>query len=529
MWLLTIEDHEGTTTSHELSGDRCTLGRAPDSDVLLAQYNVSRRHARLECVSEQWFFFDEGSDNGSYVNGRRVFGPTPMNEGDVAQLGEYVVRLMRDYGVSEPPPPRPAAPARLRGLAGLLAGSEYTFRRSDLVTIGSGEDCALRLEHEGVAPLHALVRALPGGRYEIVDKVGEGSLFVNGRPVVGEQVLEGGDSINVAGVALLRYLEPSQVPDPRFDQCLSANAPVPSPAGPDSEGTMPRALLVASFDGPWSSGAVSGPSSAPGSAPSSLPGAGLLVTPATGSSVLNRVPDVGGEWDVTGLFRTVMGADGLPVVTGGGDGGGEGEGAPEGERESLLPARRFVSAGPMTPPVPRPLPASYLRLRQTTTPSRGIEGKGRGQAAAAVRRALEQADEGLAELQRWQPGARSLLPPDDDGRGPADGAPDDRRLPPSSRPTNDMRRTSAVMLAGGDIRRSLSMPAAARRTSLSMPADARRGSLSMPADVRRTSLSMPADARRAALSTPTETRRTSLAMPADARRTSLSMPADARR
>ncbi|MCU0686722.1 MAG: FHA domain-containing protein, partial [Polyangiaceae bacterium] len=485
MWLLTIEDHEGLTTSHELSGDRCTFGRAPDSDVLLAQYNVSRRHARLECVSEQWFFFDEGSDNGSYVNGRRVFGPTPFNEGDMAQLGEYVVRLSRDYGSTELPAPRPAAPARLRGLAGLLAGSEYTFRRSDLVTIGSGEDCALRLEHEGVGALHAIVRALPGGRYEIVDKVGEGSLFVNGRPVVGEQVLEGGDSINVAGVALLRYLEPSQVPDPRFDQCLSANAPVPSPSGPDSEGTMPRAMAVSLPEGPWGGG--TGLSA----------GMGLLVTPASGSSVLNRVPDVGSEWDVTDLFRTVMGADGLPVLSSG-DGGGDEE-APASDADAILPARRFMAVGPMTPPVPRPLPASYLRLRQTTTPSRGIEGKGRGQAAAAVRRALEQADEGLAELQRWQPGARSPAPPADDS---FETSSDDRRQPPSSGPPADLRRSSTMMVVGNDVRRySLSMPSGpdVRRPSMGMPVgpDARRPSALMPSgpDVRRPSTVLPADTR----------------------------------
>jgi pSer/pThr/pTyr-binding forkhead associated (FHA) protein len=390
MWLLTVEDYEGGTAHHALAGTCCTLGRASDCDVLLAQYNVSRRHARLECVDGGWVLFDEGSDNGSYHNGRRVTGPTPVAEGDLVQVGDYVLRVTRAGAVVEALAPRPAMPARLRVLAGPPAGAEYTFRRSDLVTIGSGDDCSLRVAHERVEPVHAIVRALPGGRYEITDKSRDGSLFVNGRPVVTELPLEGGDAINVAGVALVRYLEPNQPPDPRFDGVLGEDARVPPP--PPGPASRRRPVVpgggLAPVGPPWSS------------AP---PGADADV----GTSVFNRVPDVGGEWDVTGLFRNVIVLPGGQVTSA--DGG-------EAAGEPLLPAHRFEAVGPLPLPATRALPASYLRLRQTT-PGRAAEGRGRGQAAAVVRRALEQADEGLAELQRWQCTPRHV------SRPPAEEAP----------------------------------------------------------------------------------------------------------
>ncbi|HEU4538528.1 MAG TPA: FHA domain-containing protein, partial [Polyangiaceae bacterium] len=116
-----------------------------------------------------------------------------------------------------PPPPAPLTPARLRVIAGLSAGDEYAFEAHDFVTIGGDDDCSLRLQHENVSPVHAAIRTLPGGRYELCDRSQSGLLFVNGRPIVGEHVLEGGDAINVGGVALVRFLEPSQWPDPRFD------------------------------------------------------------------------------------------------------------------------------------------------------------------------------------------------------------------------------------------------------------------------------------------------------------------------
>ncbi|HEU4539064.1 MAG TPA: FHA domain-containing protein, partial [Polyangiaceae bacterium] len=96
MWLLTIEDDEGLTTYHRLSGERCSLGRTPDNDVVLAQLNISRRHARLERHGGMLFVRDEGSRAGSFLNGQRVRKPTPVADGDALQLGDYVVRFSRE-------------------------------------------------------------------------------------------------------------------------------------------------------------------------------------------------------------------------------------------------------------------------------------------------------------------------------------------------------------------------------------------------------------------------------------------------
>ncbi len=218
MWLLTIEDDEGAVSHHALSGERCTVGRAPDRDIVLSQANISRRHARLERRGESWQIVDEGSDNGTFVNGRAVDAATPVGVDDALQLGGYRLLLSVGEPVRElPPPPPPLTPARLLVIAGLSVGVEYTIERHDFVTIGSSEGCSLRLEHENIAALHATIRTLPGGRYELCDRSKTGLLFINGHPLVGEQVLEGGDAINVGGVALVRFLEPSQWPDPRFD------------------------------------------------------------------------------------------------------------------------------------------------------------------------------------------------------------------------------------------------------------------------------------------------------------------------
>ncbi len=60
MWLLSVEDDQGLTTYTRLDGERCSLGRAPDADVVLDERNISRKHARLERRGEgEWVFVDE--------------------------------------------------------------------------------------------------------------------------------------------------------------------------------------------------------------------------------------------------------------------------------------------------------------------------------------------------------------------------------------------------------------------------------------------------------------------------------------
>jgi pSer/pThr/pTyr-binding forkhead associated (FHA) protein len=64
-----------------------TLGRSRDCDVVLADPNVSRRHAELRPSGGAWVISDLGSTNGVKVNGRRIDHPAALNPGDRIELG----------------------------------------------------------------------------------------------------------------------------------------------------------------------------------------------------------------------------------------------------------------------------------------------------------------------------------------------------------------------------------------------------------------------------------------------------------
>ena len=69
--------------------ERLTIGRQSTSDVPLPwDTAVSRVHATLERVGEEWTLLDDGSSrNGSFLNGERVHGRRRLTDGDLIRVG----------------------------------------------------------------------------------------------------------------------------------------------------------------------------------------------------------------------------------------------------------------------------------------------------------------------------------------------------------------------------------------------------------------------------------------------------------
>jgi hypothetical protein len=63
------------------------IGRSRDCDVVLADANVSRRHAEIRPSPAGWTIADLGSTNGVLVNGHRVSGSELLRPGDRIALG----------------------------------------------------------------------------------------------------------------------------------------------------------------------------------------------------------------------------------------------------------------------------------------------------------------------------------------------------------------------------------------------------------------------------------------------------------
>ena len=71
-----------------LTDEVTRLGRHPDSEIMLDDITVSRRHAEVLRRGEHYVVRDAGSLNGTYVNQERV-DETQLKHGDELQVGKF--------------------------------------------------------------------------------------------------------------------------------------------------------------------------------------------------------------------------------------------------------------------------------------------------------------------------------------------------------------------------------------------------------------------------------------------------------
>src|SRR5258705_497281 len=78
----------------------------------------------------------------------------------------------------------------------------------DCTTIGRSRDCDIFLEDMAVSRLHATIRQLPDGGYEIEDHRSATGTFVNGMPITRYHLLEG-DVVQIGSSRLAFRRTPS--------------------------------------------------------------------------------------------------------------------------------------------------------------------------------------------------------------------------------------------------------------------------------------------------------------------------------
>jgi pSer/pThr/pTyr-binding forkhead associated (FHA) protein len=72
-----------------------TIGRAPDSTLVLDDDYASNQHARMSLMNGQWVVTDVGSTNGTWIDKSRITGPTPLTTGHQLKVGRTVLELRK--------------------------------------------------------------------------------------------------------------------------------------------------------------------------------------------------------------------------------------------------------------------------------------------------------------------------------------------------------------------------------------------------------------------------------------------------
>jgi EmrB/QacA subfamily drug resistance transporter len=211
---------EGPLTGERFPVEReLSFGRE-NTDIVLDDAEVSRRHALARPVEGGVEILDLGSANGTFVNGERIGQPRQLSDGDVIRLGRV------SFQVEVPAPLRtaPTVHAGVRGVVspvlvvkdGPLAGERFPVEGE--LSLGR-QDAAIVLDDPEISRRHALARPVDG-TVEIVDLGSVNGTFVNGERIDQPRRLRDGDTIKLGRTSL--QLE---APSPGAGATMVSSAP----------------------------------------------------------------------------------------------------------------------------------------------------------------------------------------------------------------------------------------------------------------------------------------------------------------
>ena len=253
----------------ELDQARVVIGRGAGVDVRIPHLSVSESHASLRDEGDGYVLVDQGSTNGTKVNG--VVLPLgrkrKLSEGDRIEVGACTLTFQASLPIARPTTAERTSELarrlfrqwqrggttqgpRLVVLQGPATGKTLVLPEPPArALIGSAASCQLALVDEAVAPAHCeVVRDLDGVLLRALDsKLG---FAVNERPAT-ERRLRDADEVRI-GACLLLFEEPadelllalSGEPDARVAALAAPRAaagdPTPTGAPPSEPSPAPR-------------------------------------------------------------------------------------------------------------------------------------------------------------------------------------------------------------------------------------------------------------------------------------------------
>ena len=233
---------------------RITLGRAASADVPLPHPSVSAVHATIQVEGTSYVLTDEGSTNGTRIDGVKLppMRPKRLADGNLLQLGAFAVRVELLAVAPELTDAKTAARAARallldaldargkRPAAPKLVVLGETPRELSLeglpfpVTLGRDPSAHVLLEDPSVSRVHAKL-VDEGDQFVVIDAGGANGILVDGKPV-SKRRLRTGD-VFALGQVQLRFVDPLEE---ELDALRASPDEVGEPPLPSTDGVPAR-------------------------------------------------------------------------------------------------------------------------------------------------------------------------------------------------------------------------------------------------------------------------------------------------
>jgi pSer/pThr/pTyr-binding forkhead associated (FHA) protein/S1-C subfamily serine protease len=174
----------------ELTGSM-TIGRSVENWIKLDGEAVSRKHANLEMLNGRFVLHDLSS-NGTFVNEKRITGPTELRDGDKVRIGSNVLIFKKGLA-----PIQSTLNWQTTEPLSLVRGDGAEFGVNRGMIIGRSDKCDLVLVNDNSASqTHAKID-LVAGQAIVTDLTSRNGTWVNGKKISGATRLKHADKVLV--------------------------------------------------------------------------------------------------------------------------------------------------------------------------------------------------------------------------------------------------------------------------------------------------------------------------------------------
>ena len=169
--------------AYRLQGQRVTIGRGPDNDIVIPSQIISNHHAVLDWHQGIYYLspFPDVT-NPVYFDGKPLSGAVALRNGSLLRIGGQNPGLMVtiQYHIT----------------ADFQEAPPIQFDEKNQVHIGRDANNDLSLPSPTVSRYHAIVERI-GQRYRVRDLDSSNGTFVNDQRITGETWLKSGDTIRI--------------------------------------------------------------------------------------------------------------------------------------------------------------------------------------------------------------------------------------------------------------------------------------------------------------------------------------------
>jgi len=221
MYKLVVAFGGKTVERREVDAERFVIGRSQDCDLVIDNLGVSRQHAEIVLEAGVPILRDMKSNNGTYVNGKRITR-YHLNDGDEIAIGKFSITFQEEQPAKDEEAPPESEPEKKGGDFTLAIDARLMEQRQrerasklkayllvpeggekkraiplekSIFTIGKAAKCDLHVRGFFVAKKHAIIFR-DDTSFRLVDASQKGRTYLNESSVDDER-LKDGDMIRI--------------------------------------------------------------------------------------------------------------------------------------------------------------------------------------------------------------------------------------------------------------------------------------------------------------------------------------------